>query len=165
MDEEQGLGVGGDLAWRLSADLKHFKEITTASNDPLFKNVLIMGRRTWESLPSKFRPLPGRINIILTRQKDYPKVTDVFIFDDLSQALSHVSTMDKINRVFIIGGANLYSQAIGHPSCAGLFITRIRGSFHCDVFFPPIPSRFRLKQSSPVLQENAVSCHFEEYSL
>ena len=71
MDEERGIGKQGTLAWRLPADLKHFKEITTEVKDMKKQNAVIMGRKTWESLPEKFRPLPQRLNIVVTTQPNY----------------------------------------------------------------------------------------------
>ena len=163
MDDEQGLGKGGDLAWRLSADLKHFKNITTLTKNPSLKNVLIMGRKTWESLPDKSRPLSGRINVVLTHQQGYSVPDGVLVYNDLNTALDALKVM-AVGEVFVIGGANLYAQAITHLSCKQLFITRVKGKYACDVFFPTIPGVFKLKKNASVMQENAVSYSFEEYS-
>ena len=163
IDEGQGLGKEGDLAWRLSADMKHFKEVTTAVKDPSLKNVLIMGRKTWESLPVKFRPLPERINIVLTHQRTYAVPNGVLVFNGLDTALNAVGAMDT-GSIFVIGGANLYNQAIIHPECKGLFITQVKGQYPCDVFFPAIPDCFKLIKTSPISQENAVSFYFKEYA-
>ena len=69
-DSKYGIGKNGELAWHLPSDLKHFKEITTAVSNPVKKNAVIMGRKTWDSLPQKFRPLGGRVNMILTKEKN-----------------------------------------------------------------------------------------------
>ena len=70
MDSQNGIGKNGQLPWHLPADLKHFKEITCTVRDPKKQNVVLMGRKTWDSIPEKFRPLPGRINVVLTRHPD-----------------------------------------------------------------------------------------------
>src|SRR5690242_16184462 len=75
MDQKRGIGKAGGLPWHLPADLKHFKKITTTRFlDKTYQNVVIMGRKTWDSLPINFRPLPDRINIVLTRNDklDFP---------------------------------------------------------------------------------------------
>ena len=69
MDEQQGIGKGGKLPWHIPGDLKYFKNLTTKTKLPDKKNVVIMGRKTWESLPQNFRPLSKRINVVLTRNK------------------------------------------------------------------------------------------------
>ena len=62
-----GIGKAGSMPWKLPGDMAYFKEITSRTADPGKQNAVIMGRKTWESIPSKFRPLPGRINVVLTR--------------------------------------------------------------------------------------------------
>ena len=62
-----GIGAGGALPWRLPGDLRHFRELTARTADPGKLNAVVMGRRTWDSLPPKFRPLPGRVNVVLSR--------------------------------------------------------------------------------------------------
>ncbi|KAK4416694.1 Bifunctional dihydrofolate reductase-thymidylate synthase [Sesamum alatum] len=64
---DMGIGKNGKLPWRLPGDLKFFKEITATTSDPNKKNVVMMGRRTWESIPPQFRPLPGCLNVVLSR--------------------------------------------------------------------------------------------------
>jgi len=67
-DSQYGMGKNGQLPWVIPQDLKHFKEISTAVINPANKNAVIMGRKTWESLPEKFRPLPGRVNVVLSKE-------------------------------------------------------------------------------------------------
>lgn len=163
MDEGRGLGQGGELAWVLPADLKHFKKITTTVKDPSLKNALIMGRKTWESLPEKYRPLPGRINIVLTQKNNLKVPVGVQVFDELDACLRSLSNETLIDDVFVIGGAKLYDRAIFHPSCKGLFLTHLKGFFPCDVFFPSIPSDFKIVKTSSEEQENGISYSFNEY--
>lgn len=94
------IGAGGVMPWHLPEDLKHFRELT--GGDPV-----VMGRRTWESLPERFRPLPGRDNIVVTRQPgfDAPGAT---VVHSLEAALSGHDDAT----VWVIGGAELYGQAL-----------------------------------------------------
>ncbi len=68
-----GIGINGSLPWRLPKDQKYFKDVTTATCDEKTKNCCIMGRKTWESIPVKFRPLEGRVNLVLSSQKEYER--------------------------------------------------------------------------------------------
>ncbi|HEY9713021.1 MAG TPA: dihydrofolate reductase, partial [Chroococcales cyanobacterium] len=70
VDLNRGIGRANGLPWRLPKDMKRFRNLTTASTDPHLQNAVIMGRKTWDSIPEKFRPLEGRINIVLTRSRD-----------------------------------------------------------------------------------------------
>lgn len=108
-------------------------------------NVLIMGRRTWESLPPNRRPLPGRQNVVVSSGSGHvlglPEgVGGVGSFED---AVSKYCLNDCWGRVFVIGGARIYAQALEHPLCQEIQLTRIQHVFACDVFFPPIPCDFK----------------------
>ena len=163
MDQARGLGKAGQLAWHVPADLKRFKQITASVKDPSKQNAVIMGRKTWESLPEKFRPLPGRLNIVLTRQEDFKLPPGVLLFPDFDQALAHAQGQGNIESIFLIGGAQLFSQTIDHPACHALYVTEVEGKFDCDVFFPPIPARFKRFTSSPRLSEGGISFRFDDY--
>ena len=110
-DEKNGIGKNNDLAWRLSSDLKHFKEITTQTKDPAKKNAVIMGRKTWDSLPEKFKPLPGRLNVILSRNLSI-HIHLPLVYAELDAALNALSVMEDIEEIFVIGGAQIFSHAI-----------------------------------------------------
>lgn len=95
------IGAAGGMPWHVPEDLAHFKAVTGDA-------AVIMGRRTWESLPERFRPLPGRTNIVVTRQADWAAPGAVRA-GSLGEALSEDATGD---RVWFIGGGQLYRQAI-----------------------------------------------------
>src|SRR5271169_1690094 len=90
-DSQYGIGKKGGLAWKLPLDLKHFKEITTTVADPAKKNAVIMGRKTWESLPPKFQPLPGRVNLVLSKEGGINLPSEVLSSQSLDEALKKLS--------------------------------------------------------------------------
>lgn len=119
------IGYKGDLIYHLSADLKRFKELTTG-------NTVIMGRKTYESLPKG--ALPNRRNIVLTRQKVTFPGTEVY--SSLDEALSHCSQQEK---VYIMGGAQVYTQAL--ELADELEITLVHDTpTLADTFFPNFES-------------------------
>ncbi|MBF0486127.1 MAG: dihydrofolate reductase [Candidatus Omnitrophica bacterium] len=166
MDSERGIGKVNTLPWKLSGDMKHFKEITV-SPDPLKKNVVIMGRKTWESLPEKFRPLPDRLNVVITRNEFFPLPQGVERCHSLDAALNKFCSKRIGNEycgdVFVIGGAQVFAEAIRSNQCKSLYITHIKKSFSCDTFFPEIPSFFLESSSSKEAQEGPFSFYFSEY--
>ncbi len=165
LDEARGIGKAGGLPWHLPADLKHFKEITTLK-DANFLNAVIMGRKTWESIPDRFRPLPGRLNVVITAQIDYPLPSEVLRASSLTNAMEVVSKIEDTNigEIFVIGGAQVFTEAICHPLCQKLYLTCIHGRSDCDVFFPEIPAKFVEKDSSRKFEENekVFSFHLRE---
>lgn len=98
------IGADGVMPWHLPEDLEHFRELTSGG-------VVVMGRRTWESIPSRFRPLPGRENIVVTRQERW-STEGALIAHSLDDALAlGRSTQSVRNPMWIIGGGTLYAQA------------------------------------------------------
>ena len=163
VDEKNGIGKQGALAWKLSADLKHFKEITTKTADPLKRNALIMGRKTWDSLPEKFKPLPGRLNVVLSQNAAQMNSPGVLFFTFLDEALKYLSVKAEVENIFVIGGAQIYTHALEHPSCKTLYVTALQGDFGCDVFFPSIPASFIKQAETPWLSEGAIRFQYSQY--
>ena len=132
-------------------------------------NVVIMGRKTWTSIPKKFRPLPNRLNVVLTRNEDFEKEvpSSVLVAKSLSEALSE-KTLEKalpegqlLGDVFVIGGASVYKQSIA--SCDKLYLTKVRKQFECDTFFEYDSKAFELKSSSGVLMDSDTPYEFLTY--
>src|ERR1035437_3084446 len=144
-DSNHGIAREGIIPWDSPADRKFFKDLTkTAEIDK--SNAVIMGRATWESLPS--RPLFGRYNIVISSQRGHSAAD--YIVSNLEQAL-HACNRDFIDRAFVIGGEQVYRSAIGHPDCDAIYRTSIEGNYDCDRFFPPIPMQtFRLLTNYPL---------------
>lgn len=110
---DMGIGKDGKLPWRLPSDPKFFKELTMTTSDPGKKNAVVMGRKTWESIPPKYRPLSGRLNVVLTRSGNFDTATaeDVVTCGNIPSALKLLAESPyclSIERVFIIGGGQIY---------------------------------------------------------
>ncbi len=116
------IGVDNRLPWHLPEDLRHFKELTTG-------RAVVMGRRTWESLPERFRPLPGRHNIVVTSDGGY-RADGATVADSLPAALAAAGQ----GETFVIGGAQLYTAAL--PLADRLELTEIDAAFAGDAHFP-----------------------------
>ncbi len=160
LDAAGGIGKGGTIPWHLKWDLEHFRDVTTRAWVPGKQNVVIMGRTTWASLPERFRPLPERLNVVLSRQPlELPH--GVLLASGLEVALEQAK--GAAGKTFVIGGGSVYAQAIQLPSCTELYLTRIEGDFGCDIRFPELPSRFKLAEALAPLDENGVRYHFERY--
>ncbi|KAK2994141.1 hypothetical protein RJ640_020946, partial [Escallonia rubra] len=158
---DMGIGKDGKLPWTLPSDLKFFKDITTIVSDLGKKNAVVMGRKTWESIPLKYRPLPGRLNVVLTRSGSFDVATaeDVIICGGISSALELLAESPysySIEKVFIIGGGQIFRDALNAPGCDAIHMTEIETDIECDTFMPPIDvSVFQPWYSSvPALQNN-----------
>lgn len=138
IDQNRGLGYQDKIPWHISTDFKHFKH--TTSGHPI-----IMGRTTFESIGES---LPGRDNIIITRQPDY-QVKDLHIVNSLDEAINLAKTLDN-QEIFIIGGGQIYQQAL--PLADKLYLTLVHGKFKTDTFFPKYQHLFQL-QSEEHLKE------------
>ncbi|GAA5814039.1 hypothetical protein MFLAVUS_007529 [Mucor flavus] len=145
--EELGIGVLNNLPWRIPKDMAFFKQVTTAipkelENQPV-QNAVIMGRVTWESIPTKFRPLDNRFNIVVSRNPSYDlKLADTtckntIVVDSLEKAFEAVDSKNHA-RTFVIGGAQMYRLAIQHANCSHIVLTRVKSEIDCDTFFPTI---------------------------
>lgn len=132
MDEKRGIGRNGQIPWKIPEDMRHFKELTMG-------HPVIMGRVTWESIPARFRPLPGRNNIVVTRSSDM-YIPGVAIAHSVAQAINIAYLIDA-ERISIIGGAQIYKQ--GLPLANRLDLTLLEGDFNCDAFFPDYEGLFQ----------------------
>ncbi|MFP8835387.1 dihydrofolate reductase [Hydrogenophaga sp. XSHU_21] len=119
------IGRGNALPWHLPEDLAHFKRTTLGSP-------VIMGRKTWDSLPARFRPLPGRQNIVLTRDPDW-QAAGALRAGSVADA---VAACGNAPEVWVIGGAEVYRQAL--PHAARVVVTEIAQSFEGDAFAPTL---------------------------
>ncbi|ORX99416.1 dihydrofolate reductase-like domain-containing protein [Clohesyomyces aquaticus] len=153
-ERSNGIGHEGDLPWRLKQELKYFTRVTRrvpheASNT---MNAVIMGRKSWDPLPDEVRPLPGRINVILSRspkslwsqiQKEGRDTETTHVVGSLEEGIELLHriyaapTSDvKLGRVFVLGGTEIFTLVLRLQSTVRLLLTRIHADFECDTFFP-----------------------------
>lgn len=126
------IGAEGDIPWHLPEDLARFKQLTSGCP-------VIMGRKTWESLPEKARPLPGRMNLVLTRQADW-QAPGAIVAPNLEAALAQCQGAED---VWVIGGAQVYKEAM--PLACRIEVTSVDIVVHGDTFAPAIkPVDWRL---------------------
>lgn len=141
--ENMGIGKDNNLPWRLKTEMDYFTRMTLTTVDKNKKNIVIMGRRTWDSIPNKFKPLNDRINCVLSRTDlDLKKYQDVYTFKSLEQCLEEIETSDLRDRfetVWVIGGSNIYKESMESKKFYRLYLTNILKNFDCDTFFPKIP--------------------------
>jgi dihydrofolate reductase len=131
VSENDVIGKENDLIWHLPKDIKFFKEAT-------LNHHVIMGRKNFESIPHKFRPLPNRTNIVITRQSDY-KAEGSIVVNSVEEALK-VAKSNGENEAFIIGGGQIYKIALEKNLVDRIYLTRIHHSFDGDTFFPELSS-------------------------
>ena len=151
VDDKNWLWKDGDLAWRIPEDMKYFKQITTTTYCENSENAVVMGRKTWDSIPEKFRPLPGRMNCILSSSgtKKWEKIADhTYKFDSLHACMKFVSKRKEIEHIFIIWGSQLYNSVLDHPKLQRIYLTQVSWDYECDVFFDGIPENFKLVSKS-----------------
>lgn len=146
------IGKDNDLVWRLPVDLRHFKNTTTG-------HYIIMGRKSFESIG---KPLPNRTSIIITRNQDY-KQEGAFVVHSLEAALAKAEN-DKQDKVFILGGGQIYRKAISISDY--MYITEVHESFEGDTLFPEIDQaiwREVLREDFPADEKNRYDYSFVEY--
>lgn len=127
MDNERGIGKNNDLMWHLPADMRFFKETTSG-------HIVVTGRKNYDSIPERFRPLPNRENAVLTRNAEY-KAPGALVFSSLNACLEHY--MDEAERtIFIIGGGQIYKEAMDLDVVDEMFITHVNHVYGAETFFP-----------------------------
>jgi dihydrofolate reductase len=123
------IGKDNDLIWHLPADMRFFTQSTKG-------NIVIMGRRNWDSIPLKYRPLSDRINVVITRDESF-KHHDCEVFNTIEDALFHYKRISEKD-VYIIGGGQIYDYAVKHDLVDEMLITFIDEAFEGDTWFPKI---------------------------
>ena len=153
VDENWGIGFNGELLEQIPEDLKYFRELTT-------DNIVVMGRKTWDSLPIK--PLPNRFNIIISRQeKQYESNSFTWIIT-LEKCIQTMLN-DDIDEYFIIGGGQIYKELL--PFCDRVYVTKIFKSHNnVDTYFPTLEQKeWEITHQSEILTFNDLQYQFLTY--
>ena len=148
------IGKGNDLPWYLPTDLKRFKELTQ-------NGYVIMGRKCWESIPDKFRPLPNRKNVVVSRNDDFA-ANGAIVINNLTNTLKFIKDEPLDNKIFVIGGSQIYKEAFKFAD--KLYLTRIledvKGDVHLEVFDE---NEWGVIEKSENIKENNITYRFEVY--
>lgn len=156
LDMNEGIGKDNKLAWRIRKEINYFKEKTIGS-------VIIMGRNTWESIPKKFRPLPDRINIVISCRKSEPESSE-YRFTSIVDSLNFLKTNYLNKLVYVIGGEMIYSKVLEMDLIKHMYITKINKDYGCDIHFPMInQNKWKLKYIGTE-EEDGVYMQFYRYS-
>jgi len=151
MDDARIIGCDGRLPWHLPEDLTHFKNLTMGG-------IVIMGRKTWESLPPRFRPLPGRTNIVISRQPESLELPDGVLAvasPELAREMALKLTTDQ-QRIWVIGGAEIYRATLSWID--ELHLTQVHGVHEGDARLPEFEDQFEL-----VSQHQGEGCVFKVF--
>lgn len=160
MSRNRVIGKDNDLAWHLPVDMRFFKEATRGFP-------VITGRKNFESIPHKFRPLPGRKNIVVTRQTDYDAGEGVAAVSRLSDALD-IARAEGKEKAFIIGGGEIYRLALEEGKVDRMFITEIDAEVQGDTYFPSFDHDgwdSQIIMEHPADESHAFDMRFMEYAL
>ncbi len=161
IDENNWLWKENTLAWKIKADMSYFKEITTWTISPERQNAVVMGRKTWESIPEKFRPLHHRRNYIITRDENFQGWDGHF--NNLDSCLDTLISDPSIESIYIIGGSQIYNEAINKDVADSIYLTQIFWTFDCDVFFTWVPDNYSLDIIGEKQEENGIFFKFLVY--
>ena len=150
-DKNRGIGKTtldvGKLLWNIPEDLKRFRELT-------MDHPVIMGRKTFESVLSYLKkPFPGRTNIVITRDKNY-KYEDAVVVDSVESALKEAKNSPGSNEIFIIGGGQIFEQAL--PFANRIYLTLVDGQYDADTFFPDYSQFKKVLNKKEMQTENGL---------
>ncbi|KAK2580382.1 hypothetical protein KPH14_006137 [Odynerus spinipes] len=167
--EDLGIGINGNLPWRLKSEMAFFTHMTSKTSNKNKKNVVLMGRRTWDCIPPKYRPLQDRINMVLTKQS-LNFGTEAIACKSISDALDTISRpplCEQVEKIWVIGGSSVYKAAMESPNFYRLYLTRIKKHFVCDTFFPKLPADLVLVEAPDVpdgiQEENGIQFEYKVY--
>lgn len=145
------IGRGGVMPWHLPEDLAHFRKTTVGCP-------VIMGRKTWDSLPTRFRPLPGRTNVVITRQIDW-QAPGANVAHGLEQAITLCTPGEM---AWVIGGAEIYAQAL--PLAARVVVTEIDADFEGDAYAPELGPEWHEVTRDCIVSGSGLSLAFVTYA-
>lgn len=154
--QNNGIGVKGDLPWRLKNEMAYFTQRTSQTQNANLQNAVVMGRKTWDSVPTKYKPFSNRVNAVVSRHKtDFPE--GILVYQSVAEAISDIQRKEHVESIWIIGGYWVYKDALDRNLCDKLFITRVLREFECDTFFPEFDA-----EKYTLIKEDGVSEEVQE---
>ena len=160
-DLDWGIGKAGGLPWpKLRGDLAHFRRITSSTAREGAQNAIVMGRKTWESKEVNAKPLPKRVNVVVSR--------NTLIVPDgvvAARSLDEALAVKGVETIFVVGGAGLFQEALVDARLRYIYLTRVNGRFDCDVTMPNLDSRGYYRDATwdgeAIGEDNGVSYRIE----
>jgi dihydrofolate reductase len=149
--ENDVIGKDNDLIWHLPKDMKFFKDTTK-------NHFVIMGRKNFESIPHKYRPLPNRTNVVVTRQTNY-NAQGCLVLHSIEEALQKAKEAGD-SEPFIIGGGQIYRLALDNNLIDRVYLTRIHKYYEGDTFFPNLGPEWKLIESDKHLADDKHECDY-----
>ncbi len=159
--KRRGIGMNGTLPWAIKDDLLNFKQKTTGRGN----NSVVMGRRTWESLPKSAQPLNNRHNFIVSSKIDKSEVEDYpncQVIPSLDDAMA-IHTELNLDTMWVIGGSGVYDAALRTSQVQELHITHIKNDIPCDTFFPHYTMDYACDHASFWTDAGDITYRFETY--
>mmetsp|Transcript_64781 Transcript_64781/g.186332 ORF Transcript_64781/g.186332 Transcript_64781/m.186332 type:complete len:490 (+) Transcript_64781:89-1558(+) len=159
-----GIGKDGAVPWQLPEDVARIEKLTAAVPEGR-RNALVMGRRTWESIPTKLKSSEC-IHIVVTKagqhESTYP--AEVLVASSVAAAMEKLAARSDVGEIFVIGGAAAFKEAVDLPGCARIFLTRVGKDVECDAFFPAFDeSKFRIAHVSETRSKDGLPYDFVVY--
>ena len=161
------IGKGNELPWHISADLQHFKKMTTKQNEGMIQGIVIMGRKTFESMGS--RPLPKRISFIITSQLDYAEQSGLvgsekaYVMHNLDDALTQAASLARgahLDTIWVIGGERVFKEAMMYTDRVEL--THVDTDImDGDAFYPELPNEFAVAEESEQMNDEKSGLDFK----
>jgi dihydrofolate reductase len=164
VDLDWGIGKADGLPWpRLRGDLAHFRKLTSTTTRDDGRNAIVMGRRTWQSKEVGGKPLARRLNVVVSRSP--LTVPDGVIATGSIEAAVEAAKAAGVERVFVVGGAQIYVVALASPRLRYVYLTRVAGHYHCDARIPDLDAAGLVRDATwdgeTVGEEQGVSYRIE----
>ena len=167
VDSNNGIGKSNSLPWTIKEDMLFFKKKTLEIKNKNKKNCVIMGRKTYQSIPKRFRPLKNRINIVLSKSNviEDEENENFKIFQELDDVLTFVKkNKKKIENCYVIGGSSIYKLFIERDIVNDFYINSVNKDYECDIFFPEVNlNNYKLNSTNSIVVNNSDILTFQHY--
>ncbi|MEE6478184.1 hypothetical protein FKM82_011767 [Ascaphus truei] len=167
-----GIGRNGNLPWNLPKEFRYFLDKITSVTQPGKKNLIVWGRRSFESFEESMLPLPNTVIALLSRELSLVPKHVTYICRDEEEVIKLASVAplrDEIETIWIVGGVQSYKAMMQHPWCDQIYFTKIMARFDCDTFFPDFDREvFKLMEEYPgvpsgIQEENGIKYVFQVF--